>query len=88
MTIHISWTQTHDRNASIKFCPDCKKRSVFVSFFQEWYGWDTTCLRCGRNWIDGEWQDLDFYRYARRDSKQAARSRWKRGIQKGNYDNI
>ncbi len=78
--IHINFTKTHERKAYRRICLDCGKKSVFVAFFQEWYGWDTTCLRCGRSWADGEWMPLEFYRYARKDSISSARKRWKRGI--------
>jgi hypothetical protein len=80
--IHICFVQTHLRKAHRQVCPDCKKKSIFVSFYQEWYGWDTTCLRCGRKWSDGEWMPFEFYRNARKDSIKSARARWKRGLNK------
>lgn len=79
MTIHINYTKTHAKGIDRRKCPDCGKLSYFVWFHQEWYGVDTTCMRCGRSWSDGEWMPFEFYRHARRDSKRAARRRWKRG---------
>jgi len=80
--IHIKFTKTHRREIHKENCPDCKKDSFFLSFFENWYGWDKTCLRCGRRWSDGEWMPLNFYRYARRDSIEAAKKRWRRGVNK------
>jgi len=79
--IHISFTKTHMREIIWGVCPDCGQRTAFACFFQEWYGWDKTCMRCGRRWSDGEWMPLPFCRTAREDSKQSARRRWKRGVQ-------
>jgi hypothetical protein len=31
-----------------------------IQFHTTWYGWDSTCIKCGRNWQDGEWMDLPF----------------------------
>lgn len=59
-------------------CPDCGRRTRFVSFHYEWYGTDSTCLRCGRRWSDGEWMPLPFARFARRDSIEAAKAEWRR----------
>jgi len=81
--IHINFVKNHDRKILRKKCPDCKNNSFFLGFFQEWYGWDHTCLRCGRNWINSEWMALDFYRYARRDSIVSAKKRWKMGVTPG-----
>lgn len=59
-------------------CPDCKRRTRFVGFFTPWYGWDSTCLRCGRQWIDGEWMPLAFMRGARQHNIDRARTHWRR----------
>jgi len=31
-----------------------------LSFFTPWYGWNSTCIKCGRQWNDGEWCELPF----------------------------
>ncbi len=59
-------------------CPDCGKRSAFVQLWAEWYGWDETCLRCGRNWQDGECIALAFCRTARADSIARAKRAYRR----------
>ena len=80
--IHINYTKAHKQDINRTFCPDCKKDLYFALFFQEWYGWDSTCMRCGRIYSCGEWHRLPFYRYARRDNKDSARRAWKRGVSK------
>ena len=49
-----------------------------LSFFTPWYGWDSTCIKCGRNWQDGEWTDLDFVRQSRQKSIDRAKNLWRR----------
>ena len=58
-------------------CPDCGKRTRMISFFQEWHGWNCTCLRCGRQWDGGEWLPLDFRRGVRADNINRAKERWR-----------
>jgi len=38
---------------------------------------DTTCIRCGRQWQDGEWMPLAFSRAARLESVERARAYWR-----------
>jgi hypothetical protein len=78
--IHISFIRTHARSIKWSNCPDCKRHSPFANFHQEWYGSDSTCMRCGRSWSDGEWMPLPFCRGAREQNKANARKRWKRGL--------
>ena len=58
-------------------CPDCKKRSRFLSFFTPWYGAQSTCLQCGREWSDGEWMPLPFCKKARKNNIATAKSQWR-----------
>jgi hypothetical protein len=76
-SIHINAPQATAKKADFRECPDCGKRSLFLSFFTPWYGWSATCLRCGRNWQDGEWMALVFYRHARRDNIRSAIRIWR-----------
>lgn len=76
--LHITWESVDEARLFRNACPDCGRWSAFVALFQEYYGWDVTCLLCGRSWIDGEWQPLPFQRFARRDSIAAARRAWRR----------
>ena len=59
-------------------CPDCKKQTRFLEFFTPWHGWQSTCMRCGREWQDGAWISFPFYRYARKNSKDAAKAYWRK----------
>ena len=69
MHIHIS-TSRFNAKRIVRFnCPDCKKNSRAIEFFQHYRGWDSTCINCGRQWCDGEWLPLDFYRDWETDRK-------------------
>jgi len=76
--IHIYAPKASIKRISAGHCPDCGKWTRFLSFFTEWHGWDSTCLRCGREWHDGEWATLAFSRFARRDNIEAAKKRYRR----------
>lgn len=74
--IHIYAPRADARRVMADHCPDCKQRSRFIEFFTHWYGWYSTCLRCGRRFQSGEWVPFESYRYARRDSIAAAKIQW------------
>lgn len=76
-TLHINIPRYDVVKKIRNMCPDCKKRTYKLVTHQEWYGVDVTCLSCGRNWQDGEWVALDFYRFARRDNISRAKTIWK-----------
>lgn len=40
--------------------------------------WYRQCLRCGRNWQDGEWMPLAFERGSRRKSIERAKRLWRK----------
>lgn len=75
--VHIHAPKATAKRLVKSVCPDCGKQTRFVEFFTPWYGWDTTCLRCGRQWKDGEWMRLEFYRFARQDNIKMARGYWR-----------
>lgn len=59
-------------------CHDCKKLTWFAEFFTPWYGWDSTCLRCGREYQDGCWMELPFARgNHRKKNKELAKQIWR-----------
>jgi len=74
--IHINWTEFTEKRISRQMCPDCGKISYFVNFYQDWYGWHSTCMRCGRQWSDGEWIPLNFSPTARKKNIENARRTW------------
>lgn len=76
--IHIHAPQPTEKNIFSGVCHDCKRRSWFVGFFTPWYGWDVTCLRCGREWQDGEWMPLPFARGARQKNITSAKRRYRK----------
>lgn len=76
--VHIFAPRPEMRRAHRGTCPDCDKPTLFASVFYAWFGWDTTCLRCGRNWQDGEWMPLPFRRTASADSIRAAKAAFRR----------
>jgi len=78
MTVHVYAPAPAERMVRWSTCPDCCKRSPFAVLLYEWHGADSTCMRCGRNFQDGQWCRLDLVRDARRKSKDAARAAWKR----------
>ncbi len=59
-------------------CLDCKRRTRIIEFFTPWYGWHSTCIRCGREWYDGEWVALEFARGVRQRNINAAKAMWRK----------
>lgn len=51
-----------NRRVTISKCPTCKKKRQFFNWFQEWYGWHSTCTGCGEQWADGEMIERPFQR--------------------------
>lgn len=49
-----------------------------IEFFTPWYGWHSTCLKCGREWIDSEWIPIDFARGVRKRNIEMAKSHWRK----------
>lgn len=75
--IHIYAPRATAKRAHGTTCPDCRRRTWLLQFFTPWYGWHSTCLRCGREWADGEWLRLDFVRGVRQRNIEAAKKRWR-----------
>ena len=78
MNIHIHAPQATAKSVTIVICRDCGERTRMLQFFTPWYGWDSTCIKCGRHWSDGEWMPLDFVRQSRQKSIAAAKKHWRR----------
>ena len=76
-TLHLHAPLATAKNIVTGTCPDCKKRTRFLAFFTPWYGDHQTCLRCGREWIDGQWMALDFMRGVRKVNIENARRKWR-----------
>ncbi len=59
-------------------CPTCDKKTFFVSLHQDWYGWDSTCLKCGEHWQDGEMSERPFERAWRKRRIEQARASYRK----------
>ena len=75
--LHVYAPPAIARFVRVGACPDCKRRTRFLGWEYEWYGTTQVCLRCGRRWADGEWMALPSLRYARRQSIDGAKRRWR-----------
>lgn len=78
--LHIHAPQPTLRSISVGACLDCGRRTRFAGLMTPWYGWRSTCLRCGRTWCDGEWMPLEFERQARAKSVARAKRAYRRAI--------
>jgi hypothetical protein len=76
--IHIHAPQATVKRALATTCLDCKQRTRALCFYTPWYGWDCTCIKCGRNWQDGEWMPLTFEPQSRQKSIDRAKRYWRR----------
>lgn len=75
--IHIYAPVPDVMNIHAGVCPDCKKHSWFISFVFAWHETNTTCLRCGRQWQDGDWCALPFERGIRQKNIASAKKWWR-----------
>lgn len=88
--LHIHAPMPVERRIFAGRCPDCKRRTRFLAWFYEWYGWNQTCLRCGRQWSGGEWLPAPFCRGWRTHNIREAKDHWRRetrrAIERGGKD--
>lgn len=78
MSVHVYAPRATNKRIVTDTCPDCKQRTRFLEVFTPWYGWDSTCIKCGRQWQDSEWMALDFIRQARQRSIELAKQKFRR----------
>lgn len=76
--IHINRTRHSIFRLDRSHCPTCERRTFFAAFFQDWYGWDSTCLRCGERWQDGEMCERPFLRGWRKKSIEDTKRHYRR----------
>lgn len=86
ITIHVHAPKSTDRAINTQECGDCKKRSRFIHIFTPWYGWDSTCLKCGRSWADGEWMALPFMRGSRQRNIDYAKKRYRNMVKESSHE--
>lgn len=68
MTLHISWSRKDREVVRTLFCQTEEADRPMYGWFQDWYGWEVTCLGCGDRWQDGERGERPFMRGWRKDS--------------------
>lgn len=76
-TVNIYAPQATAKEAIATTCPDCKKRTRMLRFFTPWLGCESTCIKCGRKWFEGEWAALPFCRGARKNNIENAKRKWR-----------
>ncbi len=76
--IHINWTRYSRIAIRRCYCSNCESRTFFLGFFQDWYGRDEICLRCGDRWQDGEFCERPFLRGWRKKSIEGAKREYRR----------
>lgn len=77
MTCRVNFPNVDAIRKRRRQCPTCGRRTVFVEWFQEWYGWNATCLRCGEQWQGGERCPRPFAPGWRKHNIEAARRLWR-----------
>ena len=78
MTLHVEFTRYSQIVLRRHPCIGCDRNSFFVDSFQEWYGWNGTCLKCGEQYSDEEWLPRPFARAWRQRNIEHAREHWRR----------
>ena len=73
MNLHVSFSRKDAERVSIGYCPTCDRRRRFYSWFQDWYGWHSTCTGCGEQWVDGEMCERPFMPRWRKENIQEAK---------------
>lgn len=66
-------------------CPVCKTKRLCFGEFQDYYGWRCICMKCGTDWMDGEYrkhgkkQSAENITYAKKQIKQYTDSGFAQG---------
>lgn len=76
--LHILRPECVTKSAPSGVCPDCKRRTRFLTYTYEWFGPDCTCIRCGRSFNEDGWMQLPFVRGSRQKEIARARERFRR----------
>lgn len=77
-TLHVSWTIKGEQRLLRTPCATCGQRTRQYEWFQDWYGWHTTCLSCGEQWQDGERCPRPFKPRWRAENIARAKAAWAR----------
>ncbi len=76
--VHVHAPQPDAFGINRPYCPTCKRRTFMLWRHTTWYGSDSTCLRCGEEWQDGERAERPFAPRWRERNKAAARAIYRR----------
>ena len=76
--LHVKFTKPAEVRIKRKYCPTCEKRRFFVEWFEDWYGWYFTCLKCGQMWGCGEMLERPFAPKWRQDNIESAKKFYRR----------
>lgn len=74
--MHINYSHMDDVSRMVRMCPNEKRRRRMFGWFQNWYGWNITCLGCGEQWADGEWLERPFKPRWRQENIDHAKKLW------------
>lgn len=75
--VHILRPECVTKSAIGGTCPDCKQRTRFLTYSYEWYGPDSTCIKCGRSFNEDGWVNLPFVRGSREKEIKRAKDRFR-----------
>lgn len=64
----------------IQQCLCCYERGVTLMFSSLYFGWQSTCLRCGNEWTDGWFVPDNLTASQRLANADNARKRWRDNI--------
>ena len=76
-SLYVDWTRYTKTKMPVAYCPTCKRRRRFLAQFQDYYGWQSTCLSCGDQWQDSERLERPFYPRWRQKNIAKAKQQWK-----------
>lgn len=74
--MHICRPKISDVRRRKALCPTCGGIRVMIEWFEEWYGWNSTCIRCGEQWQDAEPVERPFAPRWRQKNIRAALDLW------------
>ena len=73
----MSGLKPDKKSIHITKCPDCGRRTIMLQFYNSWYGWESTCIKCGRKWINSEWMPLPWEPGIRKRRIKEAKKKWR-----------
>ena len=74
--VHISVPRWSMVKMPVIKCWHCRQRRRVLAKYQDYYGWDCTCLTCGAEWADGERRPLSRSANSRQKVVDKAKATW------------